>query len=214
MVIFELVLQSVSLDDLYDTEKASTLSDYVQMISHACALSQEESLLDALIVSWTDDYIYAIIPVLAPSPRVIRFLLPSDTNTPSQAHALVGRIDLPVSTPLRNPVLFVSSHQNKHTDDDATESFELYLDSFRAAPHAQGNGSQQLPPLKISWSASEMGGWRPWDIVQDSKSEDADESSKAFRERLKGGFVDSEKRFKVAVRSGLDWTKKAYLSCW
>jgi hypothetical protein len=30
---------------------------------------------------------------------------------------------------------------------------------------------------------------------------------------LRGSFVDEDKRFNVPVRSGLDWTRKGFVSC-
>jgi len=32
-------------------------------------------------------------------------------------------------------------------------------------------------------------------------------------EKLRGTFIDADRRFNVVVRSGLNWTKKAFLSC-
>lgn len=158
-------------------------------------ISLDEQLLDALITSWTAHNAYVILPVLAPSPRVVRFALEGDT--PSSPDVLAGRLDLPASAPARSPVLFISLNAG----DSADEAFELYL------------ASDAGPGLRITWSASDLGGWRSWDAGRDARNGDSSDDV-GMRRRIKGSFVDAEKRFKIPVRSGLDWTIEAFLSCW
>jgi hypothetical protein len=73
----------------------------------------------------------------------------------------------------------------------------------------EGHGTlPTLPPIVMTWSISGSDGWRDWDCKKDELSNSGHAIS-----TLRGAFVDPEKRFCVPIRSGLDWTRKAFLSC-
>lgn len=64
----------------------------------------------------------------------------------------------------------------------------------------------------MRWKIPNDNGWRVWDPERDEKSTDLKLGVDYVR-MLRGGFVDGERRFDVPIRSGLDWTRKAFLSC-
>ena len=62
-------------------------------------------------------------------------------------------------------------------------------------------------------ASTETQSWRKWDQVLDGLSDDvkAEVVAQYEQQRLRGEFIGNS--FSVPIRSGLDWTRKAFLTC-
>ena len=65
----------------------------------------------------------------------------------------------------------------------------------------------------LRWSISDDEGWRPWSDEEDGSSSDLTREYSPLWNFMRGDFIESGKPFSVPVRSGLNWTRKSYLSC-
>lgn len=110
-------------------------------------------------------------------------------------------------------------HASTGEDNIATESPEESTDSSIFV----GNGNdgkadgpdlgQACPPIVLRWKVAQgAGGWRAWNPDADDRASDLKRDIPVWK-MLRGQFVDSDKLFSVPIRSGLDWTRKGYLSC-
>ncbi|KAG8160710.1 hypothetical protein KVR01_008974 [Diaporthe batatas] len=109
----------------------------------------------------------------------------------------------------------VPSDGSKHAD--GVESGEKTTDSSTSKNDEGGDtGAPELgqasPPVVLRWKIAHNDGWRAWDPEADSKASDLKREVPVWK-MLRGQFVDSDKLFSVPIRSGLDWTRKGYLSC-
>ncbi|KAI9657236.1 MAG: hypothetical protein M1831_004425 [Alyxoria varia] len=207
-------LQSIPLED-FDDEGSACLSGYIQSFDFKCESMGIENPVESVVTSWTDTHVYLLMPIPSPYAKFVRFELPSPFVSPSQTHVLDSSVDLPASTPWRRPSLIVE----ERTDNESPlmdERITLLLDSRELPlPSELGTDQDILPGLIFRWTASKLGGWKDWDDVQEQHNlMQGQVSAAVLRANLKGDFIDSNQRFNVPVRSGLDWTKKAYLSCW
>jgi hypothetical protein len=158
---------------------------------------------------WDTDHLYLCLPMLSCSPKAVRFCL----NIPSQGEeaetggnrvqTLAEPMYFPSSTPRRSPrILYRASPSSK-------DAFVLALDSFHQADNDGGN---DYPPMVVEWKVDGKTGWRAWDEDADGEERGLDEQTRTY-EMLRGSFIDADRRFNVVVRSGLNWMKKAFLSC-
>ena len=94
------------------------------------------------------------------------------------------------------------------------ETLVLALDAEISSAQEVGDGKPIMhrPPMLMTWDLDRERDWREWDKDVDAQSEEWKEGGCTY-DKLKGTFVDADKRFNVPVRSGLDWRKKAFLSC-
>lgn len=108
-------------------------------------------------------------------------------------------------------------HPSAADDTDGVESSEKTTDDFPSNNY-EGNeaGAPELgqasPPVVLRWKIEQNDGWRAWNPEVDSKASDLKRDVPVWK-MLRGQFVDSDKLFSVPIRSGLDWTRKGYLSC-
>lgn len=108
-------------------------------------------------------------------------------------------------------------HPSAADDTDGVGSSEKTTDDFPSNNY-EGNeaGAPELgqasPPVVLRWKIEQNGGWRAWNPEVDSKASDLKRDVPVWK-MLRGQFVDSDKLFSVPIRSGLDWTRKGYLSC-
>lgn len=187
-----------------------------------------ESISSPLILtSWTADEMCAALPALSCIPKVVRLsykslLIPSDE-------------DLAQFRTLQVPIVFPSSTLSQHASlqlaqqDNETEILNLNLwpkDSstyntnkrdvlFLHDPTFHGQCSRaksdtlELKPIQMSWSLHRNLDWRYWDELADSQSDLVNQDLPALRGKR---LVNAEK-VSITVRSGLDWRRKAFLSC-
>lgn len=76
----------------------------------------------------------------------------------------------------------------------------------------RGEPSRACPPVVLRWKIPHPEGWRTWVTDEDSRAWDMKRGVSEWQ-MLRGNFVDSTKSFSVPIRSGLDWTRKGFLSC-
>ncbi|KAF1989338.1 hypothetical protein K402DRAFT_401992 [Aulographum hederae CBS 113979] len=203
----------------------------VQRINYKSSGSFLKQCAPCIITSWRDDTLILALPPLGCSPKVVRVSLPTSASGETdyvkggvgEIQVLKAPIYFPSSTPYRRPRLAVlgsetfDSGAGKQAEQ---EHLTLILDSdtsssssFSSSTNPPSNCSP-LPPTLMTWPVTSRGGWRSWSAEEDGTSEDLKLLGKGHAyEVLRGSFVDREKRFSVPIRSGLDWRKKAYVSC-
>lgn len=199
-------------------------------LTHEC----DGALCYPLMLSfWTPDQLYIALPQLYCKPTILRLRLYSpneedDSQNPlspgtsaaaetANFETLRDPIYFPATTPNRNPQLKLHS-RNTNTSTEPFLTLTLTLDAERS-PHplnldpsnAESTTTTTIltPPHLLIWTFSPTS-WCPWDP---SSPSDSNKTKQATYEMLRGSFVNADQRFNVPVRSGLDWTRKAFLSC-
>jgi hypothetical protein len=226
---------SISYFDLsFDDNKNICLrrSHPVQTLSYDSFGSVTTPLERSMILtSWSPENLLIGLPPLSCNPKVVRIQHPRNayssstspiaTSTPcsppssnnySDSHFQTLRtpIFFPFTTLDRNPRLTVLDYPKNET------SLVLCLDAeiLPSLPKATIGFTMRQPPALMMWRLSHKDGedWRDWDSTIDEQSEKLKQENWTYN-KLRGSFVATDRRFTVPVRSGLDWTKKAFLSC-
>ncbi|KAJ9602077.1 hypothetical protein H2200_013437 [Cladophialophora chaetospira] len=156
-----------------------------------------------ILSCWDADSLFLCLPLLSCNPKLVRFSLASKgQDLPIQT--LANSIFFPSSTPCRNPrILYRSSRSEKK------DILVLALDSLGEVSEEGDNG---YLPAVIEWKIDKEKGWKVWDEATDGEEPALMEYNRTYAQ-LRGTFIDADRRFNVVVRSGLNWTKKAFLSC-
>ncbi|KAI5924921.1 hypothetical protein F4810DRAFT_102735 [Camillea tinctor] len=157
---------------------------------------------------WDPDMLYLCLPLLFCNPKVARFHLKGESQPGSeemQIRTLANPIFFPNSTPSRSPRILYRSSRTSSKD-----IFVLALDS--SGQIDQGGGEDSYPPVVLEWKIDREEGWRIWNEDSDGEEPMLVEESKTYAQ-LRGDFIAADRRFNVVVRNGLDWTRKAFLSC-
>ena len=164
---------------------------------------------------WNEKEVIAALPPLTLEPKLVKFNLyhPLNGKSPGASEApetLRSPIFFPSSTVTSCPMLLYRSR--------SSSDHELFLSLTRRKKPSQGaEGCENKSPCSsspviIRWKIPHRDGWRAWDRAKDEQSEDLKHGFDDVR-TLRGVFVDGDKQFCVPVRSGLNWTRKAFLSC-
>ncbi|RYP81370.1 hypothetical protein DL770_005923 [Monosporascus sp. CRB-9-2] len=149
-----------------------------------------------------DTALYLCLPLLSCNPKVVRFKL-QGLGEETEIQTLANPIFFPNSTPCRSPrILYRSSLKEKK------DTFVLALSGLCLGTNETNSG---YSPVVLEWKVKKKDGWRAWDEAIDS-SELGSAEARTYTE-LRGTFIDADRRFNVTVRSGLDWKRKAFLSC-
>jgi hypothetical protein len=168
-----------------------------------------------ILTHWTEQYLYIALPILSSKPKIVRLALNSSADQDTSGFQTLQKpLYFPASTHYRNPQLCIQTLvDTSSTNSNAPlEQLILALDSdVTSISKEQGRTSISSPTL-IVWPISESNGWRDWSKESDERSSEFETSHRTY-EMLRGSFVDSEQRFSIPIRSGLDWTKKAFVSC-
>jgi hypothetical protein len=202
----------LSLDAKLDAERLQRCQPDRQ-ITYQFQESMRNIAAPFLLSYWTDDAVCIALPTLSCCPRIVKFRLPidppesaSESQTSSVPETLRSPIFFPTSTPRRRPRLVIQERPSKSED-----YLFLGLDT-EVQTSRDGKDRVTIPPCVMRWKIPRTDGWRSWDPDKDERSEDLVQGlSRAAM--LRGSFVDSERTFNVHVRSGLDWTRKSFLSC-
>jgi hypothetical protein len=168
-----------------------------------------------ILTHWTAKYLYLAFPLLSPSPKIVRLALDpaSEQNSLSaRFETLQDPLYFPTSTPYRNPQLCIQISTQFITSNTPTEHLILALDPDLPQKSEEQRADFASSPVLIIWSISETNNWRDWDQNIDEHSAGLKTDQPKY-EMLRGTFVDSEQRFSIPIRSGLDWRKKAFVSC-
>jgi hypothetical protein len=171
-----------------------------------------------LLSHWTADAVCIALPTLSCCPRMLRFDLAinlepeegegegeGDLSAPPET--LSQPVFFPASTLRRRPRLLVQTRGATKSDD----FIFLGLDG-EMQTGLDGKEPLAIAPCVMRWKIPRLGGWRRWDTETDERTPGLVNGTNQVA-MLRGSFVDSEKRFNVPVRSGLDWTRKGFLSC-
>ncbi|KAI1419052.1 hypothetical protein F5Y12DRAFT_311481 [Xylaria sp. FL1777] len=158
---------------------------------------------------WCDNYVIVALPHLTCNPKILKIALDSDSGGASNT----------VST-LRNPIYFPSSTPRRDARlvyRPSSKDSEGYIFLvLNAVPTAKGGAASDTdtgsPVTALRWGVSDEDGWRPWSDEEDGNSSDLLKDSPLWN-FMRGNFVESGKPFSVPVRSGLNWTRKSFLSC-
>ncbi|KAM3075813.1 hypothetical protein ACMFMG_007940 [Clarireedia jacksonii] len=177
--------------------------------------------LPLTLTYWNDDALLIALPPLTCDPKIILVKLSKNGgDEDTTVKTLRTPIYFPASTPHREPrMLHRSGSDGKNsylylalgavcpsTDPDSTER------PSKDDPDARHPETQASPPAFLQWKIPQKDGWRALDANLDSKSSDLRREISPWKV-LRGDFVESEKPFSVPIRSGLNWDRKAYLSC-
>ncbi|KAF2964117.1 hypothetical protein GQX73_g9438 [Xylaria multiplex] len=153
---------------------------------------------------WCDEYVVVALPPLTCDPKILKIALDGDASDP--VSTLRDPIYFPASTPLRDSRLVYRPSRK-----DAEGYMFLVLNAV-PAPKDVTAPNTSSPVTALRWGISDDDGWRPWNEGEDANSSDMKEDSPLWS-FMRGSFVESGKPFSVPVRVGLNWTRKAYLSC-
>ena len=188
-----------------------------QRITYQTSKSVKELSPTLILTYWTSQYLYIALPLLSSSPKFARLALePAESNSPtSRFQTLQNPLYFPASTPYRNPQLYVHSSKAPETSTNCRSLIEhlvLALDPDVPQKSGDHRTSSITSPMLIIWSISNSNSWRDWDPESDEQATELKTDQRTY-EVLRGTFVNSEQRFSIPIRSGLDWTKKAFVSC-
>ncbi|KAJ5964931.1 uncharacterized protein N7479_004807 [Penicillium vulpinum] len=136
---------------------------------------------------------------------VARFVLKLATNTNS-AFDLVTETMGKIGTYLQYYGKFAVAYK---TSDEVRECL---VASYKNIVNFCATASNLLYEHVVRWKIPNENGWRVWDPERDGKSTDLKLGFDYIR-MLRSGFGDGERKFDVPIRSGLDWTRKVFLSC-
>ncbi|KAK0727703.1 hypothetical protein B0T26DRAFT_695426 [Lasiosphaeria miniovina] len=182
----------------------------VQRVTYKFRASTERLRAPFILSHWDVDMLYLCLPLLSCSPKVVRIDVALARHNTSEdvtyAQTLTSPVFFPNSTASRNPRLLYRS--------SPMDSKDIMLLALDGVFHGEGLGDDgnSYPPVVMEWKISKKDGWKAWDEETDGQESALAEDLRTYSQ-LRGTFVSAEKRFTVVVRSGLDWTKKAFLSC-
>lgn len=178
-------------------------------VSYECTSSIQHPLI---LTSWTSEYLYIALPPLSSNAKVLRLKLPDGDYSGKSASegfkTLHNPLYFPYSTPYRSPQIKMFDR------GEGRQTFTLALDAETSVPSHPTDTEPVVrqPPALMTWDIDLKDGWRNWESSVDERSEELRAGRYAY-DMLRGTFVDADKRFNVPIRSGLDWRKKAFLSC-
>ncbi|KAI1331713.1 hypothetical protein F5Y16DRAFT_359066 [Xylariaceae sp. FL0255] len=163
---------------------------------------------------WCEDQIFIALPPLTCDPKIIKINLDPTQPEPGPVLTLNEPIYFPTSTPRRDArFLYREGSKGK----DAEDYVFLVLSAVLAVKDSRSsiNVNAGYPAVALRWRVckkGEKGSWREWKPEEDGMSSSI-KKGLSVCELMRGKFVESGKPFNVPIRCGLDWTRKAYLSC-
>jgi hypothetical protein len=194
-------------------ESEEAMSPCEEMLRLTYRFGENSSKLRApyVLCHWATDRLYLSLPFLSCNTKIIRFSLLGGNLVTSEPRPGLSRIET-----LESPVYFPNSTPNRRpkmlyrpTQGAGKDILVLALDGVSGSDDGESN---EYPPTVIQWKIDGRAGWRAWDEKVDSEEPGLRENARSY-ERLRGTFVDADRRFNVVVRSGLNWRRKAYISC-
>lgn len=164
--------------------------------------------LGAIYTHWGEAELVMTLPPSICKSKVVKFTLPKEHAT--------SRIDI-LSYPIYLPATMTLDSMLMYQRGPPGKKHQLFVHLLRKS---QGDSSLSQRPVDqrqlvvIRWliSRKAVDGWRPWNQQKDSELEGLDKDEDVIQ-MLRGKYVDEGIAFIVPIRSGLDWTRKSYLSC-
>jgi len=184
---------------------------------------------------WDDDHLILCLPFLSCNPKIVRFDLQDirdeaesirtsgqdpmvTTSATGHVKTLAKQVHFPSSTPNRRPRLLYRSARSANRSDVLVLALDARrpLDDGSSGDSSRGDSSSTNLPVMLEWKLggrdAEGGAWRPWDEHVDGNEMELAGQWRTY-ERLRGTFMRSDQRLQVVIRSGVNWTRKAFLSC-
>lgn len=160
-----------------------------------------------ILTFWDSKHVYVALPPLSCEPKIVRLSLTGPLTAPKAFETLCEPIFFPSSTPNRDAAMSYFSRENG-------ESALVLILAAETSGDSEGDGhtDMQQPPVSMIWTMDDAASWRAWDASKDAQTEEYTSAESAFA-RLRGTYLAADQRFPVIVRSGLDWRKKAFVSC-
>ena len=124
-------------------------------------------------------------------------ILPQRTKAETPIQSLPKPICIPATAPSRDLRFFV------RLDTSTSRSHAIFC--LNAMPVLE------LPPVIMDFDMGKLCG--PWEEYSVS-SEDRIAASKTDMEFMKGMYAVKDQAFSVPIRSGLEWRKSTYVTCW
>lgn len=177
-------------------------------ITLQCQLSERIDAA-AILSTWTSSHIYISHHQMDSNQMIIRAPLSSGLRVGGNIHTTFEILHDPVFFPLpgldrRLGLHYLERSQNSHVMALTIKSRPVIGDkNSRRAPQ---------PTTVMAWEVDGDSAWRSWDGTVDT-SLDGDQAAKWKKNHLRGTYIADDKWFDVPVRSGLNWRKKAYISC-
>jgi hypothetical protein len=183
----------------------------VQRLTYKISESVYKLKAPHVLSHWDATNVYLCLPILSCNPKLVRFGLPGvssldELDSDTTIQTLASPVFFPSSTPFRRPTLLYNPSRTAEKSDFLV----LALDSYR---QSEEEGANSYPPIVMEWKIPAKEGWRAWNENIDGEEGGLREQQAKTYECLRGNFIDPERRFNVVVRSGLNWTRKAFLSC-
>ena len=226
-------LSFTSFDWPESASRGTTLqrSSPSQKVTYSFAGALNKAKLCSIITTyWGPKYIYIALPPLSCKPKLVRFPLPQESTNLDSSHPAIFQtlktpIYFPAQTPTRKPKIAIHEHTVPSTDGSKPKKRDLLVlvlnSSSPCSPSSSppSKDSPQSPkeeedasPDIFTWTISKKDGWRDWNTSIDERTAELEQEEEEYR-RLRGSFVSEEQKFNVPIRSGLDWRRKAFLSC-
>lgn len=182
-----------------------------QMITRCIPESLAEQLTDFALVHWSTDEVILILDSFNSRRKVIKFLLHREDETVAGTTALQSAFVL-------DRAIFLPSGVTSDTKifyqrggrPERPHKLFLYLE--RNSADGTDPDRDVVDPVVVQWDIAQDHSWRAWDQAADGALEGWDQEYDILS-KLRGMYIDEGKKFQVPIRSGLDWTRKAFLSC-
>lgn len=181
----------------------------VKTVSYECTASIQHPYV---LTHWDTDWVYAAVTPSSCSPKIVRFHIQGLDTNPQISNLGIQTLREPIffphSAPHRTPQLNIFPRHPQQ------QILTLALNAEFVSGTETGDEDNEIrkPPLVMTWDLDEMKDWRNWQAELDERDKLVGDSESTYA-KLRGSFVDPSRRFEVPVRSGLDWRKKAFLSC-
>lgn len=183
----------------------------VQRLMYKFGATTDRLRAPYILSYWDTESLFLCLPLLSCNPKMVRLRLTKPDELEKEAtviKTLTNPIYFPNSTPCRSPrILYRSSHNS-----DKKDIFVLALDSLCQDQANDEESNNGYSPMVMEWKIDGKAGWRAWDQAVDGEEARLAEERRTYAQ-LRGSFIDADRRFNIVVRSGLNWTKKAFLSC-
>jgi hypothetical protein len=202
--------------NVHDLEDDLLRSGLSQHLTYHVSKTVKEISPTLILTHWTAQYLYLALPIISSRPKIVRLALNSSSvPDASRFQTLQNPLYFPASTHCRNPQIFISTSADAFNNIGSNASLEqliLALDPDLTSTTEEQSMAFVSAPTLMVWSISETNSWRDWSEKSDERAPELEFGHRTYA-MLRGTFVDPEQRFSIPIRSGLDWTKKAFLSC-
>ena len=225
VIICTLSLSSFDFPEDAAERKSLHRSSQSQKVTYRFAGCINKSMsVKTILTYWGSKHIYVALPPLNCKPKIVRLSLPKeesimDLSKEPMFQTLKTPVFFPFPTSQRNTKIAFRDLTTPTPDGGRSKKRDLLvlvLDADRSSVSFPENSSSPQSQVEsqdiFTWTISKKDGWRDWDASIDECTTELEEDEEQYR-KLRGTFVTEEQRFNVLIRSGLDWTKKAFLSC-